>query len=136
MLPDTGTISDIILAYEKQSSKTKTFNLNAQENIVSGLTDGLNALKQSIYLILNIESDQYIIYPYTYGFKTVDLIGKPSYYVSAVIPDRIKETLMTDNRITDVSDFEFETEGNKLHISFVVHTIYGENLNTETVVTY
>lgn len=104
-------------------------------NIISGEVDGLEALKQSIYLMLSVEADQYIIYPYTYGIQTLDLIGKPSYYVMAVIPDRITEALLRDDRITDVSDFEFDINGNKLTVKFVVHSIYGE-VNEETVVVY
>lgn len=97
--------------------------------------DGLEAVKQAIYLILSIEADQYIIYPYTYGIRTVDLFGKPIYYVMAVIPERIKEALFYDDRITDVSDFEFEVNGNKLAVKFIVHTIYGD-IEEEMVVQY
>lgn len=102
---------------------------------ISGKVDGLVALQQNIFLMLNTEADQYIIYPYTYGISTLDLIGKPSYYVMAVIPQRITEALLSDDRITDVSDFEFEVNGNKLTVKFVVHSIYGE-IEEETVVIY
>lgn len=85
--------------------------------------------------MLNTEADQYIIYPYTYGLKTLDLIGKPSYYVMAVLPTLVEETLLSDDRITEVSDFEFEIDKNKIHATFVVKTIFG-NINTETVVNY
>ena len=85
--------------------------------------------------MLSIEADQYIIYPYTYGINTLDLIGKPSYYVIAVLPERITETLLSDDRITDVSDFEFEVNKNKITVKFTVHTIYGE-VKEETEVAY
>lgn len=135
MLPNTENIDDLVLDFNENEPKTKTFGLNMAQNIFGGMVDGIIALRQSIYLMLNIEADQYIIYPYTYGFTTLDLIGKPSYYVAAVIPERIKETLLSDDRITGVSDFEFETNGNKLHVKFVVHTIYGD-IEEETVVVY
>jgi hypothetical protein len=102
---------------------------------ISGKADGLVALQQSIFLMLSTEADQYIIYPYTYGINTLDLIGKPSYYVMAVIPERITEALLSDDRITDVSNFEFEVNGNKLTVKFVVHSIYGD-VEEETVVVY
>lgn len=104
-------------------------------NVIAGMVDGVRALKQSIYLMLNIEAEQYIIYPYTYGLKTIDLIGKPVRYVMAVIPKRITETLLRDDRITNVSDFEFDVAGNKLAVKFVVHSIYGD-VEGETVVMY
>jgi len=53
----------------------------------------------------------------------------------AVIPERITEALLSDDRINDVSDFEFEIKGNRLTVRFIVHSIYGE-LEEETVVYY
>ena len=116
-------------------NNTETFGLNMTNNVVVGKIDGLAAVKQSIYFLLSVEADQYIIYPYTYGITTIDLIGMPNYYVMAVIPNRIKETLLSDDRITDVTDFEFATDKNKLHVKFIVHTIYGD-IESETAVSY
>lgn len=136
MLPYGENTDDLILDFEDDVvENTQTFELNMKQNVVGGKIDELTALKQSIYLMLTIESDQYIIYPYTYGIKTIDLIGKPYYYVMAVFPERVKETLLSDDRITDVSDFEFTIDGNKLNVKFIVHSIYGE-LEEETVVIY
>lgn len=127
MLPITENIDNLILNVENEEQEnTQTFDLNLTKNIIGGKIDGLEALRQSIYLRLSTEADQYIIYSYTYGINTLDLIGQPMYYVAAVLPDRIRETLLSDNRITDVSDFEFEVERNKLTTKFIVHTIYGD----------
>ena len=139
MLPNTENIENIdnlVLNFDaNEREKTKTFAINTNENIIVGNADGLNALRQSIYLMLNVEADQYIIYPYTYGMNTLDLIGKPRHYVMAVIPERITETLLNDDRITNVSDFEFEINGNKLTVKFTVQSIYGD-VKEETVVIY
>ena len=136
MLPYGENTDDLTLDFEEDLvEETKTFKLNINENVVGGTIDELEALKQSIYLMLTTEADKYIIFPYTYGITTVDLIGKPYYYVMAVFPDRVKETLLSDNRITDVSDFEFNINGNKLNVKFIVHSIYGE-IEEETVVNY
>lgn len=141
MLPEIANIEnidDLILDFDEATNeKTKTFDIAESQTgyIIGGIIDGLAAVQQSIYLMLSIEADQYIIYPYTYGVQTLDLIGKPSYYVMAVIPGRITETLLTDDRITGVSDFEFEVNGHELTVKFVVHTIYGE-VEEETVVIY
>lgn len=140
MIPNnenTENLDDLVSDFEEdEQENTKTFGLNITENIISGMVDDIDALRQSIYLMLNTEADQYIIYPYTYGLTTLDLIGMPDYYVTAVIPERIKETLLSDDRITDVSDFEFEVMDNKLNVKFIVHTIYGEDIEEETVVIY
>jgi hypothetical protein len=121
---------------EDKEEPTLTFAINTNENVIGGMIDDLEALKQSIYLTLNTEADQHIIYHWTYGLQTIDLIGKPSYYVMAVLPDRIKEALLDDDRITDVSEFEFKINNNKITVSFIVSTIYGENIEEEMVVIY
>ena len=41
-----------------------------------------------------------------------------------------------DDRIIDVSDFDFEVDKNKLTVKFVVYTIYGENIEEEMEVAY
>lgn len=105
------------------------------KQMITGTIDGLEALRQSIYFMLNTERDKFIIYPYTYGLNTLDLIGKPSYYVIAVLPGRITETLLSDDRITGVSDFEFNIDANKITVKFVIHSIYGD-IEEETAVVY
>lgn len=134
MLPYGENTDDLVLGFEEDAvERTQTFGLNTMQNIVSGKIDELEALRQSIYLMLSIEADQYLIYPYTYGITTLDLIGKPMHYVMAVLPTRIKETLLSDNRITDVSDFEFQMNKNKLMVQFRIQTIYGEDIEANTV---
>jgi hypothetical protein len=127
-------IDDLITEFEvDEQEKTQTFALNFSKNTIGGIVDDLVALRQSIYLMLSVEADQFIIYPYTYGLMTIDLIGKPIYYVMAVLPTRIKETLLSDDRITDVTDFEFEMNKNKLMVKFLIHTIYGDDIEANTM---
>lgn len=136
MIPNDGNINDLILTLNEESqSNTQTFGINMVDNIIGGKIDGLDALIQCIYLMLSIEADQYIIYPYTYGITTLDLIGKPIHYIMAILPERIQEVLLSDNRILDVTDFEFEKNKSKLGVKFRVHTIYGET-QVETEVAY
>ena len=147
MLPYSENIDDLVTQLEEDEiEQTKTFAIKSLptsnqfteltwDSLIGGMIDDVSALKQSIYLLLSIEADKFIIYPYTYGIQTLDLIGKPSYYVVALLPERIKSALMNDNRIVDVSDFEFEINKNKIRVQFVVNTIYG-SMNEETVVVY
>lgn len=137
MLPnslDIENVDDLIADFEENvQENTKTFAVNMNGDGICGFVDQLDALRQSIYLMLNTEADKYIIYSYTYGLNTLDLIGKPIYYVEAVLPNRLKETLLSDDRIIDVSEFEFTANKNKLHVQFVVTSIYG-SFDQETVV--
>ncbi len=136
MIPNDGNINDLILTLNGESqSNTQTFGINLADNIIGGKIDDLDALIQRIYLMLSIEADQYIIYPYTYGITTLDLIGKPIHYVMAILPERIKAVLLSDDCILDVTDFEFEKNKSKLGVKFRVHSIYGET-QAETEVAY
>jgi hypothetical protein len=136
MLPKSTQLEYRITDYERDTYGTKTFKLNTDKNVIAGMTDGLESLKQSIYLRLNTEADQHIMYPYTYGLQTLDLIGKSVHYVMAVIQGRITETLLKDDRIINVTNFEFLRVRNALHVGFLVETVYGYKINAETVVNY
>jgi hypothetical protein len=94
-------------------------------NKVSGYTDGIDALKQTIYFILGTERYEYLIYSWDYGIELQDLFGKPMPYVIAEIKRRITEALTMDDRITDVVDFQFERNREVLHVTFSVVSTLG-----------
>lgn len=102
----------------------------AKNDRISGYTDELDAITQAIRLILSTERYEYVIYSWDYGVELVDLIGKPMPYVMSEVPRRITEALTQDDRIEDVKDFEFETSGKKLHVTFTVVSTIG-NIPTE-----
>ena len=137
MLPNIENTDDLVWDFEEDSQEnTKTFGIRKSDGKrMAGMIDGLMALEQHIYLTLSTEADRFIIYPYTYGIRTLDLFGKSHDYVMALIPERIEEALLSDDRINSVSDFEFEIEANRLTVHFIVHSIYGD-VEGETVVNY
>ena len=147
MIPTIPTLSDNIteVTYQDRTYKIKfAKNPIAQYSVLSmtsdidetetgridGYTDGLDAIVQAIYLILSTERYQHIIYSWDYGVELLTLIGKPMSYVIAELPRRITEALMTDNRIKEVSDFQFEKRGKQLHTTFNVVTDIG-TISTE-----
>lgn len=104
------------------------------ENRIIGYVDGLDAVKQAVYLILNIERYQYLIYSWDYGVELQDLMGEPISFVKSEIKRRITEALLVDDRIDSVENFIFDTPSkNVLHVEFTVNTIYGI-INAETEV--
>ena len=137
MIPN---ISVLINPIEEVEHPNKTYKAVVDDNLVignemyknriDGFVDELPAIEQAVYMILGTERYMFPIYSWDYGIELVDLYGKPMPYVIAELPRRIKEALMTDNRISDVVDFEFERNGNKLHTTFTVITNIG-NFNTE-----
>jgi len=124
MIPSTSGFLKQDFEIEEQPSKTYRMDLNGDS--VRGFCDELEAVKQAIFRILSTERYQYIIYSENYGIETLDLYGEPVTWVCTELERRITEALTVDSRITEVTDFEYETGTKKmLHVSFTVHTVYG-----------
>ena len=119
--------------FEFEELPTNTWELHITENRIYGFTDKLEAMKQAIYLILNTERYEHIIYSWDFGIELVNLFGMEITYVIPELERRIKEALLQDTRITSVENFEFETEKGVVKATFTVKTIYGD-VETEKVV--
>lgn len=134
MIPSMNSI--LTTEIEVESEGTKNYQMHFTEKFINGFVDELKAMHQVIYKILNTERYQYIIYSWNYGIETLDLFGEPISYVCPEIERRIIEALTQDDRIESVDNFEFDySEKGKLHVTFSVHTIYGD-LEEERVVNY
>lgn len=137
MIPTDSVDYDIedvsIINFNVRQEPSKTFKLNMERNKVDGICDDVEALKQTIFLILNTERYEHLIYSRNYGVELNDLIGEPISYVIPELERRITEALVQDDRIENVDNFEFENIKGKVYCRFSVHTKYG-NLNAEKVV--
>lgn len=102
---------------------------------VIGNVEGLEAMKQAIFKILNTERYQYLVYSWNYGSEFQDLFGMPVTYVCPELERRITEALTWDKRIKEVSDFSFDTTSQRgtVIVSFTVHTIYGDVVTEKAV---
>ena len=110
---------------------SRTYRLTKDR--IAGYIDGLDAMKQAVWKRLMTEKYVYDIYDDTYGLQTVDLIGKEYSYVISKLQKRIKETLLYDDRITDVNSFEFKRLKDGAWVGFNVVTIFGELTNSVTM---
>lgn len=100
-------------------------NYQIVDNRIVGTVDGIDAVKQAVFLILNIERYDYPIYSWDFGVELKDLVGQDIDYVMAEVKRRITEALLQDDRIEDVNDFEFEVDKSKVHVTFTVYVNYG-----------
>ena len=120
MIPSGNSILTTDIEVEEESSKN--YKMFLDEKFIIGKVDGLETMKQVIYKILNTE--------------TSDLYGEPVSYVCPEIERRITEALKQDDRIESVDSFEFDySEKGILHVTFCVHTIYGD-IQEERAVNY
>lgn len=113
---------------------TKTYQMDLENERVIGNVEGLEAMKQAIFKILNTERYQYLVYSWNYGSEFQDLFGMPVTYVCPELERRITEALTWDKRIKEVTDFSFDTSQRGTVIaSFTVHTIYGDVITEKAV---
>nr|DAQ19551.1 MAG TPA: Protein of unknown function (DUF2634) [Caudoviricetes sp.] len=125
MIPATSSYLEQDIEIKEQPSLT--YNMEPDGESVRDTVDGKEALKQTIYRILNTERYKYVIYPWYYGIETQDLYGESVTYVCPELERRITEALTVDTRITDVSGFEHDIRAKGvINTSFTVHTIYGD----------
>lgn len=127
MLPIRDTRNDINENITVEESPTKTYRMKLFGDRIHGKTDEQEAMKQAIYKILNTERYNYPIYSWNYGIELKDLLGKPKSFCKSEIKRRVKEALLQDERILEVSAFSFEDKKRReLAVTFTVKTIYGE----------
>lgn len=131
--------AEILSDFSFKEPTSNTYKLNYDKNNLKGFVDNLEAVKQSIYLILNIERYEYLIYDWDYGFQISDLIGSEINSILPEIQNRITDALIQDTRINSVDDFSFDIKGlkekglypkNKVIVYFTVNTIFGTTNET------
>lgn len=123
MIP-TGT--EILILDTSEHMPSMTYRMAAEKKEVRGVLDGMDAVKQAVYKILQTERYKYVIYDWNYGVELEDLFGKAVSFVIPELQRRITEALLTDDRIEAVTDFSFETEKGSVTAAFRVQTIWGD----------
>lgn len=103
-----------------------TYRLNLENKRIEGYCDRQDAMKQAIEKILLTQVYAYEIYSDQYGMELAGLIGKNQAYVESELKRRMKEALLTDERITRVYNFAFELGDSidSLLVYFSVVTIF------------
>jgi hypothetical protein len=104
---------------------SRTFKLDYDRQTVKGTIDQVQAVEQSIYLILNTERYEWLIYSWNYGVELRSLMGKDVEFCIPEIERRVREALLQDDRITAVQDFQFEVNKKKVLASFSVVSTVG-----------
>lgn len=121
MLPGTNTILQ-----EDERMPSLTPKIDFERNRIIGTIDDIEAMQQAIYLILQTERYESIIYNWYYGVEFDTLIGKSKELVTSELERRIREALTEDDRINSITDFEIEFTSDKAIVSFTVNTIFGD----------
>ena len=123
MIPANGFLAK---DFEIAEHPTYTFYLDIDNNIAFGYTDGIEAMKQAICLILQTERYQYVIFSWNYGVELLDLFGKQMTFVLPEIKRRVTEALLQDARIQSIEDFNFRVNKNVVLSTFTAVTTFGK----------
>ncbi len=130
MLPNVYE-DDLTQDFEFFIQPTKTYRLNFDGTPSKGMLNGIEAMKQAVYLILNCERFQYEIFSWDYGIELTDLIGEQNNgFLRSQLKNAITEALLQDDRVTEVTDFHFSKEKQSLRVSFTAITTEG-NVDSE-----
>ena len=121
MLPELNLINQL-----DEQMPSYTYNINRNTNRISAYIDDKDAIIQSIYLILQTERYESMIYNWYYGVEFDGLIGKNKDYVTSELQRVIREALTEDDRILEVSDFEITYTEDSALIVFLVETNIGD----------
>lgn len=129
LLPD-NSLTDVggDTAVEADLQPNKTYKMLVDDDqILGNIAENIAAVEQAAYKVLNTERYKNVIYSWNYGVELQDLFGKPMPWVLSEIPRRIREALIQDDRINDVTNFDlsYDKKGNVL-ASFTIKSIYGD----------
>ncbi|MGG1555007.1 DUF2634 domain-containing protein [Paenibacillus ferrarius] len=122
MIP-AGGIGNEELQQTQQPSKT--YALDPVNGRIVGAVDGLEAVKQAVYKIMETERFNHIVYGPDYGNECDSLLGRSSAFVRSEVGRRITEALLQDDRITAVEDMSVTFEGESALATFTVVSRYG-----------
>lgn len=131
MIPAGGSILNAPV--EEQQQPSLTWKLDLENKRITQMIDGLEAVKQAVFVILETERFQYLIYSFDFGSELQGLIGKSPLFVQSEIRRLIKEALLQDDRISDVQNITFQTQGDSMLVEFTVVSVFGNFTMTKEV---
>ncbi|MFS1514549.1 DUF2634 domain-containing protein [Chengkuizengella sp. SCS-71B] len=120
MIPQGGQIQNDSISVQQQPSRTYRLNHNTMK--ISGTVDGLEAVKQAVFKILQTERFEHLIYGFDYGREFSNL----SSMAQAEIQNRMEEALKQDDRITGIKNVQFDFNGDEMVVQFTVISQFGD----------
>lgn len=112
---------------------SKTWYINKETNRIQGDVDNLDAVRQAVEIILNVERFRWQIYSPNSGMQWDGLLGQNPGYVASEVQRRIRDALSVDERVLGISNFEYTMDGDAMTCSLTVNTVYGQTQTTVEV---
>lgn len=124
VLPE-GVGLDVTLHHVEKP--TRTFLIDWSSKQVSGMDEGLPAMRQAVEIILQNERFRWQIYSSDFGSELENLVGEERDYIESELPRRIEDAFSGDSRNPYSWKILIFTEKlpGELSCSFDVKTVYG-----------
>ena len=131
LLPDNQTeLLDAYLAQEDaaQPEPSFTYRINFGNGRLGGMVDNKDALKQYVVKAIKTCRSRFRIYTDDYGCEIESLIGSDvtEAFIQAEIPRMVREALIYDDRINDVTNVQATRDGDAVFITATIVSIYGD----------
>ena len=123
MIPTGAILNEQNL--EPAAQPSRTWKLDFERGRAVGMTDGLDAVRQAVYLILHTERFRHIIYSPDYGTEWHGIVGASPVFIRSELKRRITEALLQDDRIQAVQDFQINISGDAATVRFTVVSAFG-----------
>ena len=117
MILPRGAVPDIAQAGAMQPSRT--YRIDFENGRFRGMVDGLDAVRQTVMLILNTPRYLHFIHSGNFG------IERSQGNFANEMQQHIADALLQDERITGVEDFKMTVSGDDAQVSFTVVTVFG-----------
>lgn len=117
MVVPTGGITG---ATEIVTEPDRTYKIDTKTGRITGYIDGLDAVKQAVFKILQTERFIHSIYSSNFGSE-----GIRSNSITPELETWIRDALTQDDRIEEIEDFRISSNGDSANVSFTVVSIYG-----------
>lgn len=114
---------------QEQEQPSRTYRLDLSAGRIVGMVDRRAAVEQAIIKALITPRFHCLVYDNQYGSEIIDaIIAKDATheYIVAAAEGFVRDCLMPDTRILDITDFALKFEHDSAHISFHADTIFGE----------
>ncbi|MFC3802722.1 DUF2634 domain-containing protein [Cohnella sp. GCM10012308] len=105
---------------EEERQPSRTFSIDLENERMAGTIDGVAAVRQAVYKILDTDRFAHFIYSSNYG--TERRFGG---LYSNDIERWVSEALLVDDRIVAIEDFQTTVSGDEAIVSFTVVSIFG-----------
>lgn len=125
------TVTEVVSDYENELMSSRTYRLDLDTKRITGYIDGVEAIRQAVYKVLDTERASFAIYGtpegLNYGGELERFIGKSFGFIKSDIERTITDALLQDERILGVTDFVIsDPVGDSLTVSLTVSSIFGD----------